>query len=240
MHVEISSCTYYPEEIFMRTTTLTLAIALALGSTAALAQAPSSEPAAQANQRSMTNDSMSNDKMSGDKAAEKGDKTWSDNASARMAPLTSATFVEKAAQGGMTEVQASKLALQKSKNEDVKSFANHMVTDHSQANNELKTLASKKSLSVPTDLDAHHKAAIAKLSSKTGAEFDRAYAEQMSKDHDKTVALFKSASTASGVDPDLQAFAQKTVPTLEKHDQLAMQLNSSVDKGAAASTATDR
>ncbi len=217
----------------MRTTSLTIAIALALGSTAALAQAPgtTANPAgsdSMATQRSMSTDSMSNDKMSGDKAAEK------------MGPLTSATFVEKAAQGGMTEVQASKLALQKSKNEDVKSFANHMVNDHTQASNDLKSVAGKSSLSVPADLDAYHKAAIAKLSSKSGAEFDRAYAEQMTKDHDKTVALFKNASDASGVNADLQAFAKKTLPTLEKHDQLAMQLNTAVDKGAAASTTTDR
>jgi putative membrane protein len=61
----------------------------------------------------------------------------------------------------------------------------------------------------------------------------------MSKDHDKTVALFKSASSANAVDPQLQAFAKKTLPTLEHHDQLASQLNTSVDKGTA-STSADR
>jgi putative membrane protein len=220
----------------MRTSTLTLAVALALGSTAALAQSTqnNAEPTGSGNttsDRSMTtNHSMTSDHGSSD----------SKMSGEKMEPLTSASFVEKAAVGGMTEVQASKLALQKSSNEDVKSFANHMVTDHTQANNELKSIAGSKNLTVPTDLDAKHKAAIAKLSSKSGAEFDRAYAEQMSKDHDKTVALFKNASTASGVDTNLQAFAKKTLPTLEKHDQLAMQLNSSVDKGTAASNTTDR
>jgi putative membrane protein len=152
---------------------------------------------------------------------------------------TSATFVEKAAMGGMAEVELSKLALQKSKNEEVITFANHMVTDHTQANNDLKSIATSKNLQIPADLDAKHKAAIAELSKKNGADFDRAYAQQMAKDHDKTVALFNAASSASAVDPQLQAFARKTLPTLKHHDQLAMQLNSSVDKGTA-STAADR
>lgn len=215
----------------MRTSTLTLAIALALGTTAALAQSPQTTAATESRttttstaQTTSTDRATSDDRTTGDK----------------IAALSSATFVEKAVQGGMTEVEVSKLALEKSKNEDVKSAANHMVNDHTQANNELKTLATSKNLTVPTELDARHKAAIAELRSKSSAEFDRAYAQQMSKDHDKTVALFKSASTATGVDADLQAFARKTLPALEKHDQLAMQLNSSVDKGAAASTTTDR
>ncbi len=194
----------------MRTSTLAFAIALALGTTAAVA-----DQAAKSTDPATGHSAMANDKTP--------------------APTT-ATFVEKAAMGGMTEVELSKLALQKSKNEEVRNFANHMVNDHTQANEELKSIATGKNLQVPADLDAKHKAAIAELSKKSGAEFDRAYARQMAKDHDKTVALFNAASSASAVDPELQAFARKTLPTLKQHDHLAMQLNSSVDKGTASTT----
>jgi putative membrane protein len=229
----------------MRISTLTLAIALALGTTAALAQPDTTNSTSQSNgtrgamppggtQVDTGATRAATETTSGTDTTAKGDRDE------KMANITSAKFVEKAARQGMTEVEASKLALQKSNNEDVKSFANHMIKDHTQANNDLTSIASSKNLTVPTDPDMLHKAAIKRLSSKSGAEFDRAYAQQMSKDHDKTVALFRSASSASGVDPELQAFAKKTLPTLEHHDQLAMQLNTNVDKGAAASTGSDR
>jgi putative membrane protein len=230
----------------MRISTLTLAIALALGTTAALAQPDTTNSTDQSTGTRGAMPPGGTQVGTGATRAATETTSGTDTSSSRsdrdekMANITSAKFVEKAARQGMTEVEASKLALQKSNNEDVKSFANHMIKDHTQANNDLTSIASSKNLTVPTDPDLLHKAAIKRLSSKSGAEFDRAYAQQMSKDHDKTVALFRSASSASAVDPELQAFAKKTLPTLEHHDQLAMQLNTSVDKGAAASTGADR
>jgi putative membrane protein len=223
----------------MRTSTLTLAIALALGTTAALAapdtMSQTDSPTGTHGTHSVGDRPMATESTSGTDSSSRGD---SDENTAN---ITSARFVDKAARQGLTEVEASKLALQKSNNEDVKSFANHMIKDHTQANNELTSIASSKDLKAPapTDPDLLHQAAIKRLSGKSGAEFDRAYAQQMSKDHDKTVSLFKSASSASAVDPELQAFAKKTLPTLEHHDQLATQLNTSVDKGTA-STSADR
>src|SRR5215204_6234316 len=64
-------------------------------------------------------------------------------------------FWSKAAQGGMAEVELAKLALQKSTNADVKKFAQMMVTDHTKANDELKALAAKKNVTLPTDIGSH-------------------------------------------------------------------------------------
>jgi putative membrane protein len=142
-----------------------------------------------------------------------------------------ATFVRKAALGGMTEVETSKLAATKAQDPQVRSFAQKMVTDHSAANEELKALAQKKGLMVPTSLDPEHQAIVQKLSSKSGAEFDSAYSKQMMKDHEKTVKLFKGASHSS--DTDIAAWAQKTLPTLEQHDQLAAQLPGATHSASA-------
>ncbi len=144
-----------------------------------------------------------------------------------------ATFVREAAQDGMTEVELANVALQKSSNDQVKQFAQKMLHDHSQANSELQRIAKAKGLSVPTKLAAKHEAMVKQISAKSGAQFDAAYAAAMAKDHSKAVALFKAATLNK--DPDLAAFAKKTLPTLEDHKQLADNLHASVRTRTASS-----
>jgi putative membrane protein len=123
-------------------------------------------------------------------------------------------FWTKAAQGGMAEVELSKAALQKSTNADVKKFAQMMVTDHTKANDELKALATKKSVTLPVDLGSH-KSTLDDLNSKTGADFDKAYVEAMVDDHESSVDLFED--NADNSDADIKAFTTKTLPTLKSH-----------------------
>ena len=133
-----------------------------------------------------------------------------------------ATFVKKAAEGGLTEVAVSKAAAASSQDPKIRQFADQMVKDHSKANEELASLAKSKVLEVPSSLDAEHQAIVQKLSNQKGAAFDAAYAKQMREDHAKTVALFQSATKTS--DPDLAGFAKKTLPTLTEHKHMAEDL----------------
>ena len=133
-----------------------------------------------------------------------------------------AAFVKKAAQDGMTEVAAAEVALAKSQDPSVRSFAERMVTDHGKANKELESIAKSKGLDVPKELDAEHQAMVDALSAKSGAEFDREYSQHMNMDHNKAISLFEAASRTS--DADLAGFAQKTLPTLKRHKQLAEKL----------------
>src|SRR4051794_36110683 len=94
-------------------------------------------------------------------------------------------FVEKAASGGMAEVKLGQLAAQKDTSPTVKEFGTKMVHDHSKANDELKAIAAKKNLSLPTDVDTESKATYEKLTKLTGTDFDKAYIEAMVKDHDE-------------------------------------------------------
>jgi putative membrane protein len=144
-----------------------------------------------------------------------------------------ATFVTKAAQGGLTEVAVSKAAEAGSQDPKVKQFADQMVRDHSKANDELTSLAKSKGLQVPASLDAEHRAIVQKLSDKKGSEFDAAYTKQMKEDHAKTVALFQSATKSS--DPDLAAFAKKTLPTLMEHKRMAGALPGAMHSGQSGS-----
>jgi putative membrane protein len=126
------------------------------------------------------------------------------------------SFLMKAAQGGMAEVELGKLAAEKSTNAEVKKFAQMMVEDHSNANTELKALATKKGVTLPTDVGSEHKATMEKLKALSGAEFDKAYVAAMVEDHKKDVAEFEKQSTGA-TDADVKAFATKTLPTLKKH-----------------------
>jgi putative membrane protein len=104
-----------------------------------------------------------------------------------------------------------------------------MVDDHTRVNNDLKQLASSKGITLPTDLDTKHKETVDRLSKLTGEQFDKAYMNDMIEDHTKDVADFRKEASEAG-DPDVKAFAAKTLPTLEEHLALAKSINSKVQK----------
>jgi putative membrane protein len=151
------------------------------------------------------------------------DKATSANADAR--------FVMQAAEGGMLEVAKGKLAAQKGAHEGVKQFGQKMVDDHTKANEELKSLASSKNITLPADAPkGRAQAALSKLEKLDGAAFDRAYVDDQVRDHEKTIALFERQAK-SGKDAELKAFAEKTLPTLKQHLTTVRDLKTQVAKG---------
>ena len=140
-------------------------------------------------------------------------------------------FVKQAAQDGMTEVQLGKLAQEKSQNSAIQSFGSRMVKDHTQANDDLASIAKTKNLQVPTSLDSKHQKMVDEMSKKSGADFDAAYTKDMAKDHRQAVQLFTRESHAQ--DSEFAGFAKKTLPTLEEHRKMADDLVSQVRTAAA-------
>jgi putative membrane protein len=126
------------------------------------------------------------------------------------------TFVKKAAQGGMAEVELGQLAVDKASSDDVKKFGQRMVDDHSKANDQLKQVASSQGVELPTTLDMKDKATKAHLSKLSGKEFDQAYMSDMLKDHKQDIADFRKESKM-GQDAAVKDFASQTLPTLESH-----------------------
>lgn len=127
-------------------------------------------------------------------------------------------FWSEAAQSGMAEVELSQLAAEKAQNAEVKRFAQMMVTDHGKANSELKALAAKKNIVLPTTLSSSHQSKLEELRGLSGAEFDREYVETMVEDHEAAVELFREqAEDDDTAMADVKAFAAKTLPTLQKH-----------------------
>jgi len=147
-------------------------------------------------------------------------------------------FMREAAIGGMAEVELGRLATEKASNDQVKQFGQRMVTDHEKANTELKALAQKKGITLPADLDSKHKQTVDKLSKLSGAAFDRAYMDEMRKDHKKDVSEFKQQAS-SGSDPELKAWASTTLPTLQEHMQMAERTNAAVGTSGKKNSGTE-
>jgi putative membrane protein len=127
-------------------------------------------------------------------------------------------FVKKASEAGMAEVAMGKLGTEKATDASVKAFAQRMVKDHTKANNELMTAAKAKGLKVAEGPGAMHKAMDEKFQhQKADTDFDHDYMQQMVKDHEKAVELFRTASSDMTLDSDLRSLAKKTLPTLEEH-----------------------
>jgi putative membrane protein len=132
-----------------------------------------------------------------------------------------AEFAVEAASGGMFEVEAGKLAQQKASSSAVKDFANKMVEDHGKANEELKALAAKKNITLPTAMSEEHQKKIDKLSGLSGTEFDEEYMSIMDAAHAKDVKLFEEMANENNADPEIKAFASKTLPVLHMHAEMA-------------------
>ncbi len=141
-------------------------------------------------------------------------------------------FIKKAAIGGAAEVELGTLATQRAARAAVKDFGAKMVKDHGAANAELATLAKSKGVDVPTALDAEHQAVRDRLMALQGPDFDRAYMQEMVKDHTQDVAEFEKASQTAN-DTDLRTWAANKLPTLREHLALARDVNSQIVLGPA-------
>jgi putative membrane protein len=137
-------------------------------------------------------------------------------------------FLEDAAHAGNTEIQGSKLAQTKATKSDVKSFADEMIKDHTAVGDELTALATSKGVKVSDEPGVTQKAKLKMLGMKDGADFDRQYINEVGvKAHQDTIALFKKAST-NAKDPEVKAWAVKTLPSLEHHLSEAQALAASM------------
>ncbi|ETF03599.1 hypothetical protein W822_05840 [Advenella kashmirensis W13003] len=139
------------------------------------------------------------------------------------------SFLNDAAQAGLAEIEGGKLAQQKAKTSEVKDFATNMITDHTKVGDELKQLAAKKGVTVPTEPSLLQKGELKALS-LLDDKFDENYVDRMAvAAHENTVELFKKTADEAE-DGDIKVFAQKTLPALEEHLKMAKALHPTVSK----------
>lgn len=153
---------------------------------------------------------------------------------ATMGSHDTGAFVSNLVQGNMYEIQAAKIAEQKSKNADVKAFAKMMVADHTKLGNEAKPVIAKSGQTAPSDLDQRRKGFLDNLKAASAADFDKTYMDQQVSAHDETLTLLQGYAK-DGSDAGLKQVAQKAIPIVQKHDDQAKKLQSKLSgdtKGA--------
>lgn len=180
--------------------------------------------------------SGASDKAASDKAAT-GDKS----AAAGGLSKSDQNMMRQMAYANIAEIEAGKLAQSKSKNEQVRTFAQQMIDDHTKAQGELQQLADSKGVKLPTEPDSKHKAAMKKLGSLSGAAFDKSYMKQGGiSDHKQTLDLLQRVQNKAS-DAELKALAQKMTPTVEQHLKMAQDTSkSSAGKASGASGGSDK
>ena len=131
-------------------------------------------------------------------------------------------FMMSAAHSDQNEIQQSKMALAKGVTGMAKDMANRMIADHTKSTADLKVIAAKKGVTLPTDMDAEHKALAPTMEKLSGKEFETKYMAQMVTDHQKT-ANTMAAHEKMTQDADLKAFIGKTLPVVTQHLSMAQQ-----------------
>ena len=169
-----------------------------------------SAPAAQPGEGTRKSESTKDDKVS------KGDRK----------------FIEKAAGGGMFEVQAGQLAATRGKSPDVKSYAGMLVDQHTKANDELTQIANAKGVELPAAPPRAMRREIEKLGKKNGDDFDKEFIKTAVKDHKDDIKDFEKASKDLK-DPEVKAWATKTLPVLKEHLAQAQKLQDGKGSGAS-------
>ena len=143
-------------------------------------------------------------------------------------------MLEQLAQGNMAEIEAGKIALQKSQNAEVKSFAQQMIDDHTKGLQEVQSVAQAKGVTLPAEVDAKHKAMASKLDGLSGDAFDRTYLSQAGvNEHKKTHALVQKVQR-NAKDADVKALGSRLEPTVAQHLTHVTQLNASIKAGTTS------
>jgi putative membrane protein len=180
------------------------------GGTGTSATGGKSAPAAQPGEGTRKSESTKDDKVA------KGDRK----------------FIEEAAGGGMFEVQAGQLASTRAQSPDVKSYAGMLVDQHTKANDELTQLANAKGVELPAAPPRAMRREIEQLGRKSGADFDKEFIKTAVKDHKKDIKDFEKASKDLK-DPEVKAWATKTLPVLKEHLAQAEKLQKGASDPAA-------
>src|SRR5262245_56810317 len=133
-------------------------------------------------------------------------------------------FLTEAASAGLMEVELGRVATTHAASERVKQLGQRMIDDHRKANADMKKFATRESITLPDTMMEDHREMTTRLSKLQGPAFDQAYMQAMVKDHEEDVAKFREQAR-SAADPDVKAFATKTLPTLENHLRMAKEIS---------------
>jgi putative membrane protein len=158
-------------------------------------------------------------------AAVGGTGTTTPGAAQMSATLTDADnrFIQRASQDGKAEIRMGQLIVQKAQRPDLRNFGQTLINDHTRMDQQLTQIAAQKSVLIPTQADAAHQRMIDTLANLSGTDFDQTVVQDAIREHQTEIQLYQQAANTVQ-DPDLRAFAQQNLPTLQQHLTMARQL----------------
>ena len=142
-------------------------------------------------------------------------------------------FLMKADEGNSAEIAASQMALKKSKNPDVKTYAQQMITDHEKLRSDMAPFAQKMMVRSPQPLNPSHKVEAQRLAALSGNKFDAEYMKVMSQDHHKALDLFKNEESTTK-NPDLKSAVQQGESVVQQHTDMADQMMQKMGSSTSA------
>jgi putative membrane protein len=137
------------------------------------------------------------------------------------------------------DIDAGNLAIKKTKNADVKKFAEQMVTDHTAVNKAAGDLVAKLKVT-PEETDASKGLVSggadnrAKLEKLDGAAFDKAYVDNEVAYHKAVIDTIDSKLIPSASNAELKSTLVSVKPTIEEHLKHAEMLQSQLEGGAGS------
>ncbi|BAM91437.1 signal peptide [Bradyrhizobium oligotrophicum S58] len=137
-------------------------------------------------------------------------------------PAKDRHFMTEAIEGDLSEVNMGKLAQQKGQSDQVKQFGQALQQDHGEHLQKAQQLASQNGMPVPSEPNKKQLAIYNKLEGLSGDRFDRAFAQAMVRDHQGDIKKYQKEAAAGS---PLSDFAQQTLPTLQKHLEMAKSLS---------------
>lgn len=129
-------------------------------------------------------------------------------------------FLMTASQSDYTEMTFSKLALQKSTNPQIKTYAQKMINDHTKLEQQMKPFADQMGVTPVTTLDATHQQKYDQLSSLSGTQFDKTYMTDMDVDHHAALDAFKTEESTT-TDAALKPTVKKGEKVVAQHTEMA-------------------
>ena len=138
-------------------------------------------------------------------------------------------FAQAAASGGMAEVVLAELGVQRATNPHLKEFSRRMIEEHGRVNGELAQLAAQKRIALPRTTDVCAQFCAQSLAGLSGEEFDRCYAKAQAHAHMAALAAFE-AEAERGQDPQIKAFAAKTLHHIREHLKTVMPIAMKYEK----------
>lgn len=139
-----------------------------------------------------------------------------------------AEYLVAAASMDMKEIELGKLAQQKGTHADVKAFGKMMEDAHTKSLNDIKSTAEAKNISLPNSAPERVQDKYEDLNEESGTDFDKKYAEQMVKMHEKAADKMEEISEKAN-DADIRMWAANMLPEIRKHHEEAKALKDKVD-----------